>query len=224
MKKILFSLMLSLVSYSFAIAQDIDMFFSLIQGEKFYYTCYDAQGEVEAYYSFVNNKIEGDLSNGKVNYDYVFLKKDRTPLFSDEGHMKMDITLNSEGTTSHMYDIGKATAIQDLVTLGDVTTLPQVLVVGESLPAGVIKVKIKAVNATFTISQREILSLESITTPAGTFDAYKLKEKQTTKVLLSSKDYFFTTWYVRNIGAVKQMIYDKKGNLVRSIELTKIEN
>lgn len=224
MKKIIFSLAIALLANALS-AQNQDLFFSLIQGEKFHYTCYDSKGEVEAYYSFVNKKVEGDLSNGKVNYDYVFLKKDRTPLFADQGHMAMDITLNSEGTTSHMYDIGKSTDIQELVTLGDVTTIPKELKVGQKLATGVIKLKIKSVSATFTVSNREVLAVdEEMTTPAGTFQTYKLKEKQVTKVLISSKEYYFTTWYARNIGCVKQMVYDKKGNLVRSIELTKIEN
>lgn len=226
MKHILISISLLFYAAFSLNAQNQDLFFSLVQGEKFYYTCYDDSGEVEAYYSLLNKSITGDLSDGKVCYEYLFLDEKREPLFStDKGHMDMDITLNSDGVLSRMYDLGKSMTIQEIVTLGDVTSLPKVMTVGQKIPTGVIKLKIKSIGASFNIYDREVLAIESITTPAGTFpESYKIKERQVTKIPLKSTEYFYTSWYVRNIGVVKQVIVDKKGKTVRSIELSKIEN
>ena len=183
----LIALMAALVSVS---GQNSDMFFSVTKGDSFTYTIRNAEGEVEYKYTYSNKEVNGaDLSDASVLYGYQFWKGDGTPLFADNGMMDMKITLNSEGTTSYMYDMKKSMAIQD-------------------------------VGASFLLTERKVLSEEVVTTPAGTFNTYKMDEHQTNKVLVSTKTFHIITWYAKNIGCIKQEVYDKKGKLLRTLELT----
>ena len=201
----------------------IDLFFSVTQGDSFTYTIYSPDGEVEYKYSCTNKEVNGaDLSDASVVYEYQFWEGDGKPLFADDGKMDMKITLNSEGTTSYMYDMKKSMAIQDVVTMGDISSLPSELKVGQSVPDGKINIKVKSVGASFLITDRKVVAIEDVTTPAGTFKGYKMEEVQTNKVLVSTKSFRIVTWYAKNIGCVKQEVYDKKGKLLRTLELTSL--
>lgn len=214
------ALVASLVSLS---GQNLDLFFSVTQGDSFTYTIYSPDGEVEYKYSCTNKEVNGaDLSDASVVYEYQFWEGDGKPLFADEGKMDMKITLNSEGTTSYMYDMKKSMAIQDVVTMGDISSLPSELKVGQSVPDGKINIKVKSVGASFLISDRKVVAIEDVTTPAGTFKGYKMEEVQTNKVLVSTKSFRIVSWYAKNIGCVKQEVYDKKGKLLRTLELTSL--
>ena len=214
------ALVASVVSLS---GQNLDLFFSVTQGDSFTYTIYSPDGEVEYKYSCTNKEVNGaDLSDASVVYEYQFWEGDGKPLFADEGKMDMKITLNSEGTTSYMYDMKKSMAIQDVVTMGDISSLPSELKVGQSVPDGKINIKVKSVGASFLITDRKVVAIEDVTTPAGTFKGYKMEEVQTNKVLVSTKSFRIVTWYAKNIGCVKQEVYDKKGKLLRTLELTSL--
>lgn len=217
---VIVALVASLVSLS---GQNLDLFFSVTQGDSFTYTIYSPDGEVEYKYSCTNKEVNGaDLSDASVVYEYQFWEGDGKPLFADEGRMDMKITLNSEGTTSYMYDMKKSMAIQDVVTMGDISSLPSELKVGQSVPDGKINIKVKSVGASFLITDRKVVAIEDVTTPAGTFKGYKMEEVQTNKVLVSTKSFRIVTWYAKNIGCVKQEVYDKKGKLLRTLELTSL--
>ena len=217
---VIVALVASLVSLS---GQNLDLFFSVTRGDSFTYTIYSPDGEVEYKYSCTNKEVNGaDLSDASVVYEYQFWEGDGKPLFADEGKMDMKITLNSEGTTSYMYDMKKSMAIQDVVTMGDISSLPSELKVGQSVPDGKINIKVKSVGASFLITDRKVVAIEDVTTPAGTFKGYKMEEVQTNKVLVSTKSFRIVTWYAKNIGCVKQEVYDKKGKLLRTLELTSL--
>lgn len=217
---VIVALVASLVSLS---GQNLDLFFSVTQGDSFTYTIYSPDGEVEYKYSCTNKEVNGaDLSDASVVYEYQFWEGNGKPLFADEGKMDMKITLNSEGTTSYMYDMKKSMAIQDVVTMGDISSLPSELKVGQSVPDGKINIKVKSVGASFLITDRKVVAIEDVTTPAGTFKGYKMEEVQTNKVLVSTKSFRIVTWYAKNIGCVKQEVYDKKGKLLRTLELTSL--
>lgn len=223
MKKLaiaIIALAASVVSLS---GQNLDLFFSVTQGDSFTYTVYNPDGKVEYKYSCTNKEVNGaDLSDASVLYEYQFWKGDGSPLFDDEGKMDMKITLNSEGTTSYMYDMKKSMAIQDVVTMGDISSLPSKLEAGQTVPDGKINIKVKNVGASFLLTNRKVLAQEEITTPAGTFSTYKMDENQTNKVLISTKTFHIITWYAKNIGCIKQEVYDKKGKLLRTLELTEL--
>lgn len=223
MKKFIVSLVALVAAVSALSGQNLGVFFSITQGDSFTYTIYNPEGEVEYKYTYTNKEVSGaDLSDASVVYGYQFWDGEGAPLFEDDGKMDMKITLNSEGTTSYMYDVKKSMAIQDVVTMGDVSSIPSDLKVGQTIPDGEIKIKVRNMGASFLITDREVLAEEEITTPAGTFKTYKMDEVQTNKVLVSNKTFHIVTWYARNIGCIKQEVYDKRGRLLRTLQLTEL--
>lgn len=223
MKKFIVSLVALVAAVSALSGQNLGVFFSITQGDSFTYTIYNPEGEVEYKYTYTNKEVSGaDLSDASVVYGYQFWDGEGAPLFEDDGKMDMKITLNSEGTTSYMYDVKKSMAIQDVVTMGDVSSIPSDLKVGQTISDGEIKIKVRNMGASFLITDREVLAEEEITTPAGTFKTYKMDEVQTNKVLVSNKTFHIVTWYARNIGCVKQEVYDKRGRLLRTLQLTEL--
>jgi hypothetical protein len=72
------------------------------------------------------------------------------------------------------------------------------------------------------LSNRKCAAIESVTTPAGTFECYKITQdveaKAIVKVLATD-----ITWLAEGVGVVKSESYDKKGKLMGSSQLTKFE-
>ena len=74
-------------------------------------------------------------------------------------------------------------------------------------------------DAKILTSDRKVVREERISTPAGEFDTFVVAENQVTKSIVSI-EYRLETWYAKGIGAVKQVVYDKKGRLKMSQVLT----
>jgi hypothetical protein len=70
---------------------------------------------------------------------------------------------------------------------------------------------------------RKVEALESITTPAGTFECYKLTYDMEIKSMIKMT-VKATQWVARNVGAVKTESFDKNGKLVGYSLLTAFRN
>lgn len=100
---------------------------------------------------------------------------------------------------------------------------PSNLKVGEALPDGNITMSISAgpipMNMSIRIFNRKVEAVESITTPAGTFECYKMtydmESKMGMKITSSVRQ-----WYAKNLGAVRTESFDKNGKLIGYSELT----
>jgi hypothetical protein len=82
---------------------------------------------------------------------------------------------------------------------------------------------IMAMNMTIRIFNRVVDAIEDITTPAGTFKAYKISNDMETKMGLKMTNKS-TTWYAKNVGAVRTETYDKNGKLIGYTEMTQFKN
>lgn len=96
--------------------------------------------------------------------------------------------------------------------------LPSNLSVGQSLKNGSITMTAVSSPIPMTISvmitDRKVEGKESITTPAGTFDCYKISSKSTTKTQMGIKmtfEFSSTEWIAEKVGMVKSESLDKNG-------------
>lgn len=71
---------------------------------------------------------------------------------------------------------------------------------------------------------REVVAIEEITTPAGTFNAYKIKGYVESKIAFMRFAFKTMEWYVQDIGVIRSESYDKKDNLMGYTELQSVEN
>lgn len=105
--------------------------------------------------------------------------------------------------------------------------LPSRLSVGQTLKNG--SVTLSAVGSpvpmkiTVNITDRKVEAKESITTPAGTFDCYKISSKSNTQMQMGinmSLNFSGTEWIAEKVGMVKSESYDKNGKLAGYTLLT----
>jgi hypothetical protein len=78
-------------------------------------------------------------------------------------------------------------------------------------------------NRSFTVKDRKVESKESVSTPAGTFDCFKLTSTFISKGGLGSGTMKTITWYAKNTGMVKSETFSDKGKLMSRQVLSKIE-
>ncbi len=94
---------------------------------------------------------------------------------------------------------------------------------GETLPDGSMTMSFASgpipMNMSINIFNRKVEAIENITTPAGTFEAYKISYDIEMKVpiKITSKA---IQWYAKNAGAVRTESYNKAGKLMGYSELT----
>jgi hypothetical protein len=101
---------------------------------------------------------------------------------------------------------------------------PGMLQPGQTLNDGNIQISFMSSGMTMMtmsvkIYNRKVEGIESVTTPAGTFECYKLSFDSEVKTILK-----MTTksvqWIAKNVGAVKTETFDKNGKSLGTTELT----
>jgi hypothetical protein len=75
----------------------------------------------------------------------------------------------------------------------------------------------------FDITDRKVEGKESITTPAGTFDCYKIGYNSHSKVMISNMNYRTVEYLSEKCGAVRTETYKSNGSMIGYTLLTKFE-
>lgn len=100
--------------------------------------------------------------------------------------------------------------------------IPNKLAVGYKLPLGEMIVDLGGFRVKSTITENEVIDREEITTPAGSFKCYVVKQTSEGRVMGIKSETTIKTWYARGIGVVKQETYSK-GELFGSSMLTSLK-
>jgi hypothetical protein len=105
--------------------------------------------------------------------------------------------------------------------------IPGNLKAGDVLKNGDMKMSFSSggmtvLNMTIAITNRKVDAVESITTPAGTFEGYKISYDIATKMMINIKAKG-TEWYSRDVGMVKSESYSSDGKLMGSTVLASVK-
>ena len=176
------------------------------KGAELTYTDYDAKGKETG----VTTNVYKDVKViSEMDYD-----------------VTMETTVNASGmvTTvatamevrngSAMISMGQG-SIDLTATDPELMRIPNQLAVGYKLPLGEMTVDLGGLRVKSTITENEVVDREEITTPAGTFKCYVVKQTSEGRVMGIKSSTTIKTWYARGIGAVKTETYSK-GDLVSS--------
>jgi len=111
----------------------------------------------------------------------------------------------------------------------DNLTIPSGAKPGDALNDGVVSVTIDTgspikVTVTATISNRQIVSKESVETPAGKFDCLKISYDVLTQIAFVKMRVSTVEYYDSSYGVVKTETYSKKGKLTDYSILEEISN
>ena len=210
-------------------AQDCDAFYLLEEGGTLGYTHYDAKDkEISSSETTVKEvKRSGNAIQAVIGYK-MSSKNSKEPMEGlsnvtcQDGILKMD--LSSLLPPQTLQSFGN----MEVSLSGDGVTLPNSLSEGQKLPDSHNEIKVGTNGTTimtlsFDIVEYEVLARESVTTPAGSFDCYKLSYKMNTKTMLINSSMTVHQWYAKGVGLVKSETYNKKGALEGRMLLVKKE-
>jgi len=217
---------------SFEIFAQCNPFFPLVENTRYEYEMFDKKEKltVKMSYSFKNVSGSGDNMNATVTQDLYDAKKGDKISSSDlnwkceNGTLHFDMRsmtmMGENGQEMNMTETGMGVDVT-----GDELDLPNTLTVGQTLNEATYTIKmtmgtITVMNRTYTIKNRKVESQESLTTPAGTFDCYKItflttdnKSGNTTKSAM---------WYAKDAGLIKSENYKDDGKLIARQLLVKV--
>ena len=233
-KKIFNYLFLLAITLSLSLglsAQECKFYFPTGEGTLLEMTNYDKKGKVTGYTS--QKILEKKEVNGALIVVFEQSSRDakgknevtaEMEVRCEDGKFYFDLDNYMKGMNMEEYENNPD---MDVIVDGDDIYYPAKLNMDEQLPDGSVTVKVMTngfpvMSVTVNISNRKVVAKESITTPAGTFECHKITQDVEVKTIVKMKT-SEVTWIAENIGGVKTESYNKKGKLIGSSELTKIE-
>jgi hypothetical protein len=105
--------------------------------------------------------------------------------------------------------------------------MPGTMKAGDLLKSGDMKMSFSSggmtiMNITMNISNRKVEAVENLTTPAGTFECYKISSDVAMKMMVNMK-VKSVEWYAKGVGMVKSESYNTDGKLQGSNVLTSLK-
>ena len=165
-------------------------------------------------------------ADGVIDYNSLFTKPSGAKMYGgpvalhvivrDDGDVEMNV---AEAVGSVFSNVVGA---KHLTTTGGQTVLPADMQPGDILPDAGGTASVKVASIAVTVTDRKVLSRESLTTPAGTFDCIVVQEHKVEKGTLRNRITTARTWYARGIGMVRHDTYDRNLKLETSEVLVKI--
>ncbi|MBX2846556.1 MAG: DUF3108 domain-containing protein [Saprospiraceae bacterium] len=223
MKNLIFLALL--IGFStFTHGQNCDTYAPLTEGVFLELTNYNAKGKATGR---TEHLVIDSSPASAVFQATIFDKKDK-----EVSQMEYNVQCADGGFQVEManyLDTGNLAASEFEIEMdGDFLTFPANMQVGDELEAGELNAELQSSGTTlmrlgFSIFNRKVEAIESITTPAGTFDCVKLSYDFTSKTGFINVKGSATEWVSENIGVVKSESYNKNGKLIGYSELTRYD-
>ena len=230
MKKSIFILLAAffLLSNSNLFAQECVFYSPVEKGTVLKHSDYDKKDKLTgtSTQTVLDNYIENGVQTVKIRNEYQGVEMDS--VFMTELEMKckdgryyMDMeSFIGESTLTPYSEMETTFEVENM-------TIPAKLKAGDVLDNGRVTVTIsnngmKIMTISVNISNRKVEAIEEITTPAGTFECYKISYDISTKMLITIKA-STVEWYAKNVGVVRSESYNKKGKLTGYTVLTELK-
>lgn len=218
-KQFLISTLCAILFVSFNSVQAQGVFFLDKEGAEAEYAISDAKGNVTSYSKTVVTKVDKkDDKNFTITYTSEVFDKNKKSLAPAvtvttevvNGSIKQD-------PVASMGEAGKNAEFT-----GTYPEFPSEL--SEGLEFGAYEYTLKMSGmSTKASGKSKVTAKESITTEAGSFDCFKVESEASTKVMMTNTKVNTTSWYAKNVGVVKNEVYDKKGNVTSGMTLVSLK-
>ena len=230
MKKLLTFLTLPFLFFNFSSdSGDCDRLIFFKEGSTTTLTNYDGNGKLMGSNTLSFKNIAKTAKGVKVTaVSQHFDKKGKATSSSEIFLRCEDGTLYFDMNTM-LGEMGEAYKDFNVTIEGINKEIPSNLEVGKILNDAEIKVSVKTKDGTpmpmmdmlVKIFNRKVEAIESVTSPAGTWECYKISEDTEMKSIIKVKSKS-TTWFSYDVGMVKTETYDDKGKLTGRTLLTAI--
>ena len=163
-----------------------------------------------------------DNQSATINQE-IFDKKGKS-LLSNE----FDMTCSGNSVTIDFESLLSGDLLQQIESMdtelsGTDVVLPNELEVGQELPDASISMSMNMagikMNSNMNITNRKVVDMETITTPAGTFDCVVITQNSSGKMMVNINS-SQKTWLAEGVGMVKSEDYNKNGKLQQTTLLT----
>ncbi|WP_102407490.1 hypothetical protein [Parabacteroides bouchesdurhonensis] len=222
--KVVFAALLSMFAVAGAMAQDCTFFFPQSEGTVLVRKGYDAKGNLQTIMTYKVDEVETIPSGQQVEADYVFtnaagtvINKGDIEAYCQNGEFFMDMkqSLSYPGVVSEMNtDVD----ITDNFVNYPNTFTPDFNSDNVYMDDASVKIydkKNRKNRRDISIYDREYMTNETITTPAGTFECAKVKYKMDTRSPKSKEKItgYGYEWYAPNVGLVRTEQYNDNNAL-----------
>jgi hypothetical protein len=230
MKKISFFITV-LFLYNVASAQSCNPFFSIQEGIKSTYDFFNAKNKVVSrnVNEFKNVSGSGDQLKATLLSQVVDVKNGNVTGSSESEWTCDNGVVHFSMNAMAIEGVDMTNPTIEVVVDGDDMDIPSAFEVGQTLKDVTYHVKMSVTGITmmdrnFEVKNRKVAGKESITTPAGSFECYKITytTESIGKSGNASKPIETAIWYSANVGMVKTENY-KDGKVSSAQLLTKVE-
>lgn len=218
-KQILFYALTMLLS-TCGWSQSCSDFYPFTEGTSFQITSYSKKGKVAAVSDYSVSNATGNTATITTQ-----LKDNKGEILSDGS---FDITCNNNGIEMDVKSLLSPELFEQFKDFktdisGTNIVIPNDLSVGQELPDANMHMEVDMgginMNMDVSLTNRKVVSTESVTTPAGTFDCFVISYTSNIKMGMNRKG-TAKQWFAKGIGMVKQEDYNKKGKVTSSSLLT----
>lgn len=170
------------------------------KGARLDYATYNDEDKLEGYVRQTIKEVS-DLSNGSydLRVENTTIKKPGQKKSGDDAYVT--VTEIREGCVQACPTT--MDGIANIIEGREVVLLPSKVAVGYQLPIGDVRIDMGGQAAIATLTENEIIGREEVTTEAGTFKCYVLRQTLTTSMMGIGMTTTTKTWYSRGVGVVK---------------------
>ncbi len=227
-------LTLCLFCAAFIVAAQCNSFFPLKENVKYEYDHFDKKDKLSLRTTQSFKDIAGSGTNmkAKMVQEVIDVKKDKiistaeTDWNCEDGTLHFTMNSMTMGMDNgQQANMGAGGMTVDVT--GDKMDLPSALQVGQTLKDINYNIKmtmsgVTIMNRDLAVTDRKVEAQESITTPAGTFDCYKVNFTTTSTGGIGSGTIKTTIWYAKDVGLVKSENYKDDGKVLGKQILHKV--
>lgn len=216
------------ISFGSVSAQDCRIYFPDEEGTLREMTNYDKKDKVtgKTLQKILEKKVEGNNVHLVVETRVVDdkdqpLSQTSMELTCDDGVFKVDMS-------EYLTGVLAAYQSMEIEMDGDQLVFPSKMNVGDELPDASMQITVSSngismINMNVEISNRKVIARETLSTPAGSFDCYKLSYDLLSKTRLVNVTTSSVEWVSEGAGVVKTESYNKNGKLMGYSLLTRLD-
>jgi len=230
MKKIILVSLLISLFFADSFSQDCFKYFPTDEGTSLEYTSYDKKDKPTStsIRTVLDKRSSGDSVIVKYQVEATPVDADTTMTHTYDISCVDDKLLIDMSSYMNSESYGAYSGM-DIEVDGTHLDMPSNPTVGQNLNNGNLVVKVMnngmpMITITSVISNRKVAAIETITTPAGTFETIKITYDMVVQIGFIKTKGSAAEWYSEDYGIVKSENYDKRGNLESYELLTKIIN
>ena len=231
MKRIILTLLILIITAGGVFSDDI--FFPAKKGAVLLTANINENGRIVGYNRMTIRDVRGSGGNMTVVYSMRILDRNLRPARNSEDR-EYNVSIANGVSMYRLDDVMDAyfttRGLNYTMTAGNMN-VPSNLTQGSRLENTWLKIVVQVpivgtVTAETVITNLVCGGIETVTVPAGTFEAYKVTQTSTTTTTGWGRSPIVNTgitWYARGIGVVKSISYDSRGRLESSTELHEMQ-